>query len=620
MNLTKREDVISREKFQEIINNLDVGYFKGVLNGKLLIHNTVINKILRIDPSVDLTGTHSSQFFSDPNVQKSYYDELTKNGFVKDFIVKIRNPEGELLYIQLNSHLIKEDDQNNIFIEGTATNVTEKYILEQSLKETEKKFNLIANNTNDLIAILNKNFEHVFINENAYYSVLGYRKEEILGKRPRDFAHPDDIKRISKSMKRGLLQGELSEEYRTKHKNGLYKWIEVKEKFIKENNEIAGAILISRDITERKNALQKIKESENKYRTLFESSTDGIYSTDMEGLFIEVNEAFIKMLGYSRDDLLKMRNHQLTPKKWHEIEDNMLFTHLSAGESKVYEKEYIHKNGNILPVSIRFWILPDNHADPYRIWAIVRDITGIKQIEQKLKEVNRMKSEFLRRASHELKTPLISIKGYTDLILTLYSEELIPDIISKLEEIDKGCERLQYIINNLLSTSKLESPDLKPKLEKEDLSFLINYCVDELHPLAVKREHSFNIEIHDSIITRFEKEEIYAVISNLLMNAIKYTSPRGWIDIKTEIKDDFIIVSIKDNGIGFTEEEKEKIFKQFGKIERYGQGLDLGIDGTGLGLYISKKIVESHGGKIWMESKGKNKGSIFYFSLPLIKD
>ena len=110
------------------------------------------------------------------------------------------------------------------------------------------------------------------------------------------------------------------------------------------------------------------------------------------------------------------------------------------------------------------------------------------------------------------------------------------------------------------------------------------------------------------------------VISNLLMNAIKYTPPRGWIDIKTEIKDDFIIVSIKDNGIGFTEEEKGKIFKQFGKIERYGQGLDLGIDGTGLGLYISKKIVESHGGKIWMDSKGKNKGSIFYFSLPRIKD
>ena len=179
---------------------------------------------------------------------------------------------------------------------------------------------------------------------------------------------------------------------------------------------------------------------------------------------------------------------------------------------------------------------------------------------------------------------------------------------------------MQNIINNLLHTSKLESTDIKPKFEREDLSFLINFCVDELHPLAAKREHSLNIEIQDSIIIRFEKEEIHDVISNLLMNAIKYTPPPGWINIKTELTDDLVIVSIEDNGIGFTEEEKSKIFQQFGKIERYGQGFDLGIDGTGLGLYISKRIVESHGGKIWMESEGNDKGSTFYFSLPLIRD
>ena len=116
-----------------------------------------------------------------------------------------------------------------------------------------------------------------------------------------------------------------------------------------------------------------------------------------------------------------------------------------------------------------------------------------------------------------------------------------------------------------------------------------------------------------------EKEEIHDVLSNLLTNAIKYTPPKGNIDVKTELKDDSVVVSISDNGIGFSEEQKKKIFQQFGKIERYGKRLDLGIDGTGLGLYISKKIVEAHKGKIWTESKGQNKGSTFYFSLPSIK-
>ncbi len=745
MYINNEEEVISKDKFQEIINNLDIGYFKGLFKGKLLIHNTAINKILGIDPLIDLTGSHSSQFFSDPEVQKCYHDELSKNGYVKDFVAKIRTPKGEPIYIQINSHLIKEEDNDRILIEGTVTDVTEKHKLEQNLRETEKKFNLIANNSNDLISILDQDFKHIYVNEKAYYSLLGYRKEEILGKKPRDFTHPDDLKKVSTSTKKGLLKGELSEEFRVRHKNGHYLWIELKGKFLLDKNESRGAILISRDITKRKEteqklrkseekyrsliedaqegvwaldeneitifvnqricemlgytkdemigknlpsfipesmepliegnrskrengiketydfqflkkngdiiyteikaspildenqnykgsfayinditskkiAEQKLKESENKYRTLFESSTDGIYSTDMEGRFIEVNEAFLKMIGYSREEVLDLHNRQITPPKWYEHEDNMLFTHFSEGESKVYEKEFILKNGDILPVSIRFWILLDEQGDPYRIWAIVRDITESKKLEKKLKEINRIKSEFLSRASHELKTPLVSIKGFTDLILTMHSEELKPEIISNLEEIDKGCARLQKIINDLLYTSRLESPDLKPRLEKENLSFLINYCANELHPLAVKREHSINLEIHESIITRFEKEEIHEVLSNLLSNAIKYTPPRGWIDIKTDLTEEFVIISIKDNGIGFTKDEKDRIFKQFGKIERYGQGFDLGIDGTGLGLYISKKIVESHGGEIWMESEGKDKGSTFYFSLPLIKD
>ncbi|MFX0022614.1 MAG: PAS domain S-box protein [Candidatus Hermodarchaeota archaeon] len=739
------DSIFSNKEFIETINNLNVIYFRAEFKGKLLFHNTALNRLLGLDPSIDLTRSPSSHFLSDSKVKEKYYEELEKKGDVKDFVVKIKNPKGDFLYIQLNSHFVKINGQRSNIVEGTAIDITEKYHLEEDLKETENRFNLIANNTNDLIAILNKDFEHIYINEKAYYSVLGYRKEEILGKRPRDFSHPDDLKRVSKSLKNGFLKGELLEEYRTRHKNGDYIWIELKGQFLTENGKITGAILISRDITKRKEteyklkqseekyrsmiedaqegvwalddhentiiintricemlgytrdemmgrnlhsfipesmepivqgnrskrekgiketyefqllkkdgtiiytevsaapifdedqnykgsfayitditeekkAIQKIQESENKYRTLFESSTDGIYSTDMEGRFIEVNRAFLEMIGYSRKEILEMHNRQITPEKWYENEDNNLLTQLSIGESKVYEKEFMHKNGSTLPVSIRFWILQDEQGDPSRIWAIVRDITERKQMENTLKEINRLKSEFLRRASHELKTPLVSIKGFSELILSNYSEDLNPNIISNLEEINKGCERLQSIINNLLQTSKLESTELKPKLEREDLSFLIYFCAEELHPIVAKREHSINIEIPETIITEFEKEEIHDVISNLLLNAIKYTPPKGWIDIKAEISEDFVVVSIKDNGIGFTEEEKNKIFQQFGKIERYGQGLDLGIDGSGLGLYISKKIVEAHGGQIWMESEGRNKGSTFYFSLPLVKD
>ncbi|KKM19702.1 hypothetical protein LCGC14_1652940, partial [marine sediment metagenome] len=186
-------------------------------------------------------------------------------------------------------------------------------------------------------------------------------------------------------------------------------------------------------------------------------------------------------------------------------------------------------------------------------------------------------------------------------------------------EISDGCERLQNIINNLLETSRLESHELKPKVKKEDLSFLIKFCVHELESLAETRKQSIKIDILNDLYVNIEKEEIHDVLSNLFTNAIKYTPPMGKIEVKTELQEDSVVVSISDNGIGFTEKQKTKIFQQFGKIERYGQGLDLGIGGTGLGLYISKKIVELHGGKIWMESEGKSRGSTFYFTLPIAK-
>jgi signal transduction histidine kinase len=118
----------------------------------------------------------------------------------------------------------------------------------------------------------------------------------------------------------------------------------------------------------------------------------------------------------------------------------------------------------------------------------------------------------------------------------------------------------------------------------------------------------------------FDKERMYDVIANLLINAIKYTPPNGEIIIKSEIKEKFYIISIKDTGIGITEEEKSQLFREFGKIERYGMGWDIGIEGSGLGLYMSKKIVQLHKGDMWVESEGRNKGSTFCFSLPIISE
>jgi len=227
-----------------------------------------------------------------------------------------------------------------------------------------------------------------------------------------------------------------------------------------------------------------------------------------------------------------------------------------------------------------------------------------------------LKTELFSRTSHELKTPLISIKGFTELLLTLHKAKLDPETISILEEIKDGGKRLEKIINLLLESTKLEAGQLKLNIANEDLTFLINFCVKELKGLAKLRNQSILFDPNKKVEAKFDKERIYEAISNLLLNAVKYTPPGGTISIETYLDDDSYIISVKDNGIGFTEEEKSQVFKQFGKIERYGQGWDVAIEGTGLGLYITKKLVELHGGKIWLESEGRDKGSSFSFSIP----
>ena len=468
----------------------------------------------------------------------------------------------------------------------------------KELKESEEKYKNLSNeleiildlipglffckDRNDIVTRVNQNFAEF----------LKMKKEDIIGKTSFDLFPEEQARKFREDDLEVINSGipKLNIEESADNPSGKTWVITSKVPQFNEEGKTIGVIGLAIDITER-------KEKEKEIIALVQFPSEDPYP------ILRVSRNRVMYINNAGQKLLNVVNSDQIPEIFQEnVKNTFESNQISESEVKFDNRVY------------SFTIIPIEDADYVNIYGM--DITERKHIEENLKEVNKLKSEFLRRASHELKTPLISIKGFSDLILTLYREELNPDILSKLGEINDGCERLQNIINDLIHTSTLESPNLKPKVQKENLSFLIKFCVHELQSLAERRKQSIKLDIHPQLYANIEKEEIHDVLSNLLSNAIKYTPPKGCIDIKTETLEDSIVVSIKDNGIGFTKKEKNRIFQQFGKIERYGQGFDLGIDGNGLGLYISKKIVESHGGKIWMESEGKHKGSTFYFSLP----
>ncbi len=540
---------------------------------------------------------------------------------VTNYQYRVVKKNGEVIWVDNYSKTISYKGKPADFV--MTIDINDKIKAEHRLKDSEEKYRLISENTDDLIVVYSEHGIVEYFNAETHSRVLGYSPEQLIDKTFRDALVHEDDREIAKIKSRERIKkGSYYYQFRLKHQNGKYFWFEVLGKTFTDSYNNKKILCISRNIEEKKSAENKIRESEENFRTIAEQAFMGTLIIQNDQV-VYMNNALLQIFDFSqeevnywkKDDLLKL----IHPEDLQYLREHR--QRIRDGESDIkpyYSYRVFTKYGKIK------WIDQFSRPIIYRgkpaEIVTIMDITEKKKAEQELVKLNSLKSELLRRTSHELKTPLVSIKGFSDLLLTVHKEKLDDYVLATIHEIRLGCERLESLIQDILRTSELESESVELKKSEEDLSFLIKLCVKELQGLIRLRNHEINLDIHDKLITSFEPDQIHLVISNLLNNAIKYTPPNGKIEVKSAITDNSILISIHDNGIGITNEEKKRLFSQFGKIERFGQGLDIISDGSGLGLYIAKKIVELHGGKIGVKSKGRNKGSIFYFTLPVTNE
>ena len=534
------------------------------------------------------------------------------------------------------------------------TNITKLKKVEKALMESENRYrSLIETSSIGVMEIDVINNKISFINS-TLLKILGYKEEELIGIQIRDkIIHSQDLVKLLASHE------EREIEFRIFDKLGNLKWLSGRRipQFDKSGNFLNVRFWLD-EITEKKmyeeliielniNFLNFTEESRNNiellintckkllngnlilyahkkkteqsesYEILTSDNQTFIYDTTEFTKNLFLNEFFLEGHDFPQTflDIHKKKYAQTDPFiknlnikgcfgkiiKTHDASESLLCVY--------YKDNPIITGQNKLVL----FLICDAIEIEQRRWQVQQDL---EKQNLSLDKINKLKTELFSRTSHELKTPLISIKGFTELLLTLHKNKLDSELISIIEEIRDGGARLEKIINLLLEGTKLGADQLELDKKKEDLAFLVKFCVSELKGLATLRNQSIYTDLHKKLPAMFDKERVYEVISNLLLNAIKYTQPGGEISIKSEITDDYYIISVKDNGIGFNKEEKNQAFTQFGKIERYGQGWDVAIEGTGLGLYITKKLVELHGGKIWLESDGRNRGTTFSFSLP----
>ena len=356
---------------------------------------------------------------------------------------------------------------------------------------------------------------------------------------------------------------------------------------------------------EQERALNK---SERRYKMLLETASDAFFLHDLNGKILDVNNEACQSLGYTRDELLALSVNDIVNSDG-KGSTNLDWTTLKDGEKVQLEGIHRRKDGTTFPVDVRLGSI--HVEDSTLISVIVRDITERKRIE-------RMKDEFISTVSHELRTPLTSIKG----ALGLITGGAMGDFPHQLQELlaiaNNNTERLLFIINDILDIQKIESGELEMKMEEVELVPFLKQAIQDNSSYAEQYGVTISLDYttDKNISVNGSYGRLLQVMANLLSNASKFSHVNGNIEVAvTEITNNIIRVSVIDYGEGIAEEFKPRIFDKFTQQDSSDTR---NKGGTGLGLNISKAIIEKHGGVFGFSSTLK-KGSTFYFDLPKLR-
>ena len=603
--------------------------------------NSLPEVIFEIDTSYNLTYTNSiasSKFgYSHKDFKKglNIYDfvhpdekeivlkdlnQLFKGEIVRPNKLQLKKKDGTYFYANIFATPIFKDG-NVVGIRSIVHDISEMVAAQEKLEESEERFRTIAEQSLMGICIV-QDEKIVYINE-TLANILGYSPQEALNwERGELFKtiYPEDKKSIIVTATDALKDDQpktRSYEARGIKKNGEIIWLDVFYKIISYQKKPTYLISFI-DITERKKTVEKLRESEKKYRFLFEKSPFFILLITERGEVIDCNSALEALVGYSHDEIIGKLFTELPPL------DKKIIPILSGRFKRILNGE------SIQPIDIqvtkkdktRVWINVEssliNIGDKKYNLVMGHDISKKKEIEQKLKDLDELRKEFIDRASHELKTPITTVYGAYQLLNTLYRDKFSVDQLEILDLAFSGTKRLKKLVDDLLDVSKIESKMLLLNKQRTNFSEVVKKSMKELRYLSNRRNHKVELDIPNEIELNIDRTRIQLVLTNLISNAIKYTPIEGKILISLSKEDDYVEFKITDSGVGLTDEEISQLFKKFSKIQTpidKEVGIDMGS--TGLGLYISKEIVELHNGKIWVESKGKGKGSTFIVQLPL---
>jgi PAS domain S-box-containing protein len=365
---------------------------------------------------------------------------------------------------------------------------------------------------------------------------------------------------------------------------------------------------------------QKVEELEAQ-----QAKEEAIFESIGEGLVVTGNAGNIVLMNKYAEELLDLKQQETIGKKLLDMvslydeeanpvskEHNPLTAVLEQGEKITSKFILVKKNDEKINIGMTSTPVMQHDAHSHKE-TIIGSITTIRDIT-KQQQVDRMKTEFISLASHQLRTPLAAIKWFIEMLLGGDAGPLNDEQKELAQNVQDSTDRMIELVNALLNISRMEAGKITIAPTPTDLKDLVETTIKELQVKIIERKQKLTVHIDESLPkVEIDPQLIRQVYMNLLTNASKYTPEGGEISVEITRKGDEVLSEVKDNGYGIPKDQQDKLFRRFFRARNINK---VETDGSGLGLYLIKAIIASSGGKIWFESEEK-KGTTFWFSLPL---
>jgi PAS domain S-box-containing protein len=474
------------------------------------------------------------------------------------------------------------------------------------LNDNPALLKLIGNYYRDFIGILDKENNFVYASP-AAHTLFGYKPEELIGHKIFEYFHKDDLNelKITKEFQR-TVPGYFTLSYRFLRLDGGYSWVESENFPIKDEVLGQGQYILTliKDITDRKSSEEMVK----KFVQAVETASDFIVMANGDRIVMYANPATKAITGFEPPEIIGKDVSSLWSGQMDEKFKEDMWNTLSV-KKKPFRGEITNskKDGSKYILETQISPILDEKDEVSFYVGISRDIT-------KAKEVDRMKTEFISLASHQLRTPLTAMKWYMEMLLDGDVGELQEEQREYITSINQSNERMIELVNALLNVSRIESGRIMVDPTPTHLGELIQTVLDDLQVKIKEKEINMVISINQHLPKiNIDPKLIRNVYLNLLSNAIKYTPRGGEVDIFISNNGKEIISQVSDTGYGIPKSEFHRVFEKFYRGENVAK---VETDGTGLGLYLVKAIIESSNGRIWFDSE-EGKGTTFWFSLDL---